>query len=330
VIVQTVANRAMRTMCQLVLLGLMLLGAVFAPRSVVAQSYPSRLVELVVPFSGGSSPDIMARVFAEALGTELKQPVLVINRDGASGTIAFGAVAAAMPDGYTLLFAPQGQLTIQPHIKSKLAYAFDTFQPICQVFDEPFAIAVGPASRIASLNQLIALARAKPKSLTFGTLGVAMVPHLQAEALAHAADVAFVHAPYRSPGQLHEDALTGRLDFIVMPVASMRDSKLRPLAIIGDRRTPLFPDVPTARELGVKVSMPGFGGLYAPEASPPEVIDRLADACAKAYAAPVFQQLMQNIGGTASYLPKTEFAKRLAEDSREKGELIKMLGIEAE
>jgi tripartite-type tricarboxylate transporter receptor subunit TctC len=305
-------------------------GTFLDPGHVCAEPYPSRPVQILVPQSISSSPDTLVHGFADRLGAELRQLVLVIGRDGASGTIAFAALAAAPPDGYTLAFAPQGPLTIQPHVKTGLAYRFDMFAPICQVFEEPFVIVVGPGSSIADFEQLVRRAREKPKSLTFGSVGIATVPHLQIEALARAAGVEFVHVPYRVVGQLLQDTLAGTLDFSVTTIPGMRGSALRGLAILGENRTRLFPDVPTVRELGFPVSLPGFRGLYAPSAAPREVLDRLGEACARVCNSPAFQQTMLDIGITPACLPAADFASRLADDSRAKANLIKSLSITAE
>jgi len=120
--------------------------------SALAQSYPSRPVQLVVPFSGGSGTDIAARGLAEGLVAQLGQGAVVVNREGASGTLALAAVAHTAPDGYTLAFTPQGPLTIQPHLKPNLSYRLDTFQPLCQVYEDSFGILVGPTSPIVDFN----------------------------------------------------------------------------------------------------------------------------------------------------------------------------------
>jgi len=295
--------------------------------SALAQSYPSRPVQLVVPFSGGSGTDIAARGLAEGLVAQLGQGAVVVNREGASGTLALAAVAHAAPDGYTLAFTPQGPLTIQPHLKPNLSYRLDTFQPLCQVYEDSFGILVGPTSPIVDFKDLLDRARAKPKSLTFGTSGVATVPHLQVEGLALAAGVAFVHAPYRVSGQLIADTLGGTLDFAVTPISSISGSNGRVVAVLGPTRSPRHPAVPTVDELGFRVSMPGFGGLYAPKAAPAVVHDRLEAACAKAFASMSFQNTAANTGTSPVYLPRAAFAERLAADSREKGALIKALNI---
>lgn len=312
----------------LTVIALGLSAAAFEPA--LAQSYPTRPVQLVVPFSAGTSIDILARGLAEGLSAELSRPTLVVNREGASGTIAFAAVASSAPDGYTLAFAPQGQLTIQPHLKPDLPYKADAFQPICQVFEDVLAIIVGPNSPIANFNDLLDRARAKPRGLTFGSGGVAIIPHLQVEGLARTSGIEIVHAPYRNIGQMIQDVVGGRLDFGVTSVASISGADARVVAILGQARSSHFPNARTVTELGYPVSMPGFGGLYAPSAAPAAVRDRLEQACTNAFASSAFQQVITTLGVTPSFLSRSEFARRLADDSREKAEIIKALNIVVE
>ena len=147
-----------------------------------AQDYPTRPIQMIVPFTAGNVIDVLARAFAHELSVVLKQPITINNISGASGILAVNATANAKPDGYTLLFAPQGQLTIQPHLKKDLGYTFDTFKPICQVFDNVFAIIVSPKSPIRSFQDLVDRARTRPGVLTWATSGTATVSDLQMSA----------------------------------------------------------------------------------------------------------------------------------------------------
>jgi tripartite-type tricarboxylate transporter receptor subunit TctC len=295
-----------------------------------AQSYPARPIQLIVSFAAGSAPDILARGLADGLSADLGQPFLVINRAGASGTIAFAAVASASPDGYTLAFGPHGALTIQPHLKPNLAYKLDSFQPICQVFEDRFVIIVGANSPITDFNDLVVRARANPKSLTYGSPGLATAPSLMVEGLARSSRFTVIHAPYQNLGQMLTDIMGGNLDFAVATGAGVRGLNIRVLASLSAVRNAQFPAAPSVSELGFPASTPGFGGLFAPRGTPSEVVDRLGQACTKAFAAPAYQQAVTNAAAPAIFLSRADFAQRLADDSREKGELIKALGITIE
>lgn len=299
-----------------------------AVSSAVAESYPSRTITVVVPFSAGQSVDILARAFVQQLSAELGQPVIVNNVPGASGIIAFNSAAEAPADGYTLVFAPQGQLTIQPHLKKNLHYSMETFQPVCQVFDSVFAIIVDLKSPIRTFKDLVERAKAKPGSITWATSGIATVSDLQMTDLIQKLGLKMVHVTYRNYGQMIQDVIAGNVDFAVPSLGSFNRGTVHMVVLLADKRAPLVPDLPTIVELGYPVSQPGFGGLYAPRKAPPEVHAKLAAACPKVFASPAFQQVLKNGGMTPDYLPGDAFAKRLAEDSKDKAALISAMGLD--
>ncbi len=296
----------------------------------LAETYPSRLIRLIVPFSAGTSPDILARGLAEGLTRELGQSIIIVDREGASGSIGFADVANAAPDGYTLAFGPQGPLTVQPRLKVNPPYEIDAFQPVCQIYDDTFALFVGPNSPIADLGALVARARDVAKPLTFGSPGLATIPHLQVESLMVSAGITMKHAPYRAVAQMIQDVVGGNLDLAVGSVASIRSSNARVLATLGDARSSVFPNAPSMGELGYKVSKTSFIGIYAPRATPVAAIDMLEAACAKAWAAPDYQKLLTDSGALPMFLKRADYARRLAEDNGEKSALIKALNIKME
>ncbi len=298
--------------------------------AVQAQTFPDRAIQLIVPFSPGTSPDIVARGLAERLTESLGQPVLTVDREGASGSIGYATVAAAAPDGYTLAFGPQGPLTVLPTARAHSSYTLDSFAPVCQVFEDIFALFVGPNSTIANFNDLVSKAKARPLSLTFGSPGIATVPHLQVESLQLAAGVRMNHAPYRSVAQMIQDVVGGNVDLAVGSVASMRTSNARILAILKSTPSNLFPDAPVIGQFGYTVSQTSLGGLFAPAATPADVRARLEKGCADAFANPAFQRLESDAGISPVYLNASEFGKRLASDRQDKAALIKTLGITLE
>ena len=299
-----------------------------AATSVAAQPYPSRPIQVIVPFSAGQSTDVIARAFVLGLAAELGQPVTVNNIPGASGILAFNAAAHAEPDGYTLVIAPQGQLTIQPHLKKTLAYKFETFKPICQLFENVFPIIVKRDSPIRTFKDLVERARAKPGSMTWATSGIATVSDLQMSDLIQKLGLKLVHVTYRSYGQMIQDVIGGTLDFAVPSLGSFAPDTVHMVVLLADKRLPDYPDLPTITEFGYSISLPGFGGLYAPAAAPHEVQAKLAAVCPKIFASAAFQQVMKNGGQTPAYLPGDAFAKRLAQDSEQKAALIKAIGLD--
>jgi tripartite-type tricarboxylate transporter receptor subunit TctC len=293
-----------------------------------AQTYPTRPIQMIVPFTAGNVIDVLARAFAHELSADLKQPIVINNVSGASGILALNAAASAAPDGYTLLFAPQGQLTIQPHLKKDLGYKFETFKPICQLFDNVFAIIVSPNSPIRTFQDLLDRARAKPGALTWATSGTATVSDLQMSALIDKLGLKMVHVPYRNYGQMIQDTIAGNFDFAVPSVGSFNASTVHMVALLADKRVPLFPDLVTIGELGYPISLPGFSGLYAPAKAPKDVIERLSASCPKVFAEPGLQRLIKQVGGIPAYLPGDKFTERLIEDSKQKAQQIKAMGLD--
>ena len=293
-----------------------------------AQSYPVRPIQVIVPFTAGNVIDVLARAFTHELSIDFKQPVTINNIGGASGILAVNAAANAKSDGYTLLFAPQGQLTIQPHLRKDLGYKFDTFKPICQLFDNVFVIITAPKSPIRTFQNLVDRARAKPGALTWATSGTATVSDLQMSDLIDKLGLKLVHVPYRNYGQMIQDTAGGNFDFAVSSVGSFSADTVHMVALLADKRVPLFPDLVTIGELGYPVSLPGFSGLYAPATAPPEVLDRLSAVCPKIFERPALQQMMKQVGVIPAYLPGDKFAARLAEDSKQKAQQIKAMGLD--
>jgi tripartite-type tricarboxylate transporter receptor subunit TctC len=304
------------------------LAAAFGARA--QEVFPTRVLRFVVPLSAGSSPDILARGFAEAMTNELGQTILVVNKEGASGAIGDAFVAASAADGYTLGYGPQGPITVVPHAKAGSSYDLASFQPLCQLYEDTFALFVGPNSPIKDLPDLIARAKANPKSLSFGSPGIATVPHLQVESLMASAGISMKHAPYRLVGQMTQDTLGGNTDLSVGSVASIRGSNARVLAILGEQRSPVFPDAPIPSEFGHRISKTSFIGLYAPKATPADVVSTLEAACVKAEASPAYRKLEADSGARPAFLPRAAYAARLAEDDKEKSALIKTLGVSIE
>lgn len=305
---------------------LAVLLALTAPAAMAAD-YPTKAVTIIVPFSSGNVVDILARSLGEALGRAIGGPTLVVNREGAAGIVAMTAVATARPDGYILGFAPQGQITIQPHIRSDLPYRASSFTPICQTFENQFAVVVGPDSPAQDFKSFVALARAAPGKLAWGDSGVATVPNLQMHSLLQSAGLQMAYTPYRTYGDLLRDVTSGRLDAAAPSIGSFSADEVRVLAILADRRHPQFPDVPTVAEFGYAVSMPGFGGLYAPAGVPAPVLAALEKGCATAAADGTYQSTAAHTGALARYLDHDGFTRRLQDDSRAKAALIRSLHL---
>jgi tripartite-type tricarboxylate transporter receptor subunit TctC len=294
-----------------------------------AQKYPSRNIEVIIPFAAGGGVDLIGRSVAASLAEQFGQPVVVQNRDGAGGTIGFGALASAAPDGYTLGFGPSTPIANAPYLVKGVRYNPESFDYICQVFENPFSIAVGPNSPYKTAQDL--LAAAKDKSLNFGHAGLGSIPHLSVENFADALKIKVQHLPFRGDAAMLPVLIKGDLDFGAPALSSIRgNNQIRPLVVFSDKRNPNYPDVPTAAELGVKTSVPpGQNGLYAPKGLPAEVKAALEKACAAAVKSEGVLKVVGNTGSSVSYLDGKQFHDQTVADYKFKGELIKRLGLGA-
>jgi tripartite-type tricarboxylate transporter receptor subunit TctC len=317
------------TMAFRAVLGSLVLAASFACGA-HAQTYPTKPVQLFIHFNPGAVVDILGRVFADDLGATLGQQVVVVNREGGSGIIANQVVAQARPDGYTLAFTPQGSIVIQPQIKKDLGYTFESFQPICQVFENHFAILVSHNSPHKTVKDIVEYARANPNKMTFGVFGIASVPHLQMHSFLFAAKVQMTQVPYKSVGTMSAETASGQIDIGITAFGSFNPQQVRVVAVLAPDRNPLAPDIPTTAELGYPVSAPAFGGLVAPKGTPREVLNTLETACAKVHQGAKYQEVLKRTGTPAPYLGAADYEKRLREDIKSKGELVRALDIKGE
>jgi tripartite-type tricarboxylate transporter receptor subunit TctC len=294
-----------------------------------AQKYPSRTIEVIIPFAAGGGVDLIGRSVAASLAEQLGQTAVVQNRDGAGGTLGFGALAAATPDGYTLGFGPSTPIANAPYLVKGVRYNPESFDYICQVFENPFSIAVGPNSPYKTAQDL--LAAAKDKSLNFGHAGLGSIPHLSVENFADATKIKVQHLPFRGDAAMLPVLIKGDLDFGAPALSSIRgNDQIRPLVVFTDKRVAAYPNVPTASELGVKTAVPpGQNGLYAPKGLPAEVKTALDKACATAVRSDGVLKVVGNTGSSVAYMDGKQFHDQTVADYKFKGELIKRLGLGA-
>lgn len=294
----------------------------------LAQSgYPSRPVQVIVGFPAGGSVDVMARQLVAAIAGQLGQPFVVVNRDGMSGTIGFGALAAARPDGYTLGAGPTTPISVAPHLLADVKYRVDSFEYICQSFENVFTMAVPVDSPFRAMAELVAAARASPGKLAYGHSGVGTVPHLSVANFLYRTGIDISAVPYRGEAAMVPDLVAGRVQLGAPSVAVAVGQKVRVLAVFADSRHPAFPEAPTFAELGMPSMPPGLNGLVAPKGTPREVLAVLERACERAVQSESFRAAAQKLSQRVSYLSGAQFAERAREDSRYKGELIRALKI---
>ncbi len=295
-----------------------------------AQKYPSRTIEVIIPFAAGGGVDLIGRAVTASLSDHLGQTAVVQNRDGAGGTLGFGALATAAPDGYTLGFGPSTPIANAPYLVKGVRYNAESFDYICQVFENVFSIAVGPNSPYKTAKELFAAAG--DKGLNFGHAGLGSIPHLSVENLADALKVKVQHLPFRGDGAMLPVLIKGDLDFGAPAISSIRgNDQIRPLVVFSDKRHPAYPDVPTAGELGVKTAVPpGQNGLYAPKGLPADVKAALERGCANAVKSEGVLKVTGNTGQSIAYLDGQQFHDQTVADYKFKGELIKRLGLAAQ
>ncbi|RPJ45564.1 MAG: tripartite tricarboxylate transporter substrate binding protein [Betaproteobacteria bacterium] len=253
-----------------------LAGGVFA-----AESYPSKPIRFVVPFAPGGSTDLLARFLAQHLAAPLGQTLVVDNRAGAGGVVGAEITARAPADGYTIMLGSGGPLTINPNIRSKVPYdTLRDFEPITMATVSPFTLVVHPSSSAKSVKELIALARANPGKLNFGSAGNGSVGHFSTEQFMALTGTKLLHVPYKGAGPAVTDLLGGRLNLMFENLPTIlphvRSGKLRMLAVGTRERSVLAPEFPTIAEEGV----PGYDsatvfGVLAPAKTPPAVIAQL-------------------------------------------------------
>jgi tripartite-type tricarboxylate transporter receptor subunit TctC len=301
----------------------------FAPLVAAQSAYPDHAIQLIIPFPAGGGVDVIARPFAERFSEILKQPVVVIPRDGAAGTIGMGVVASAKPDGYTLAFSPVGPITIQPHVIPTLSYKAESLLPLCQLFASEYVFAVRGDSPYKSLGEFVKAARAQPGKLTYGFGGVATSPHLAIAEFANAAKLDMLGVPFRGDPAAILALKSGEIDSATLNIGLAKAQGFRALATFAEKRQAEYPDTPTMKEAGFPVVSTAYGGLFAPKGTPPDVVRKLEAACDAAGHDERFQKAVRQATQEPVYRTSSEFAKLLAADSETKREVIKRAGIKA-
>ncbi|HEY0223769.1 MAG TPA: tripartite tricarboxylate transporter substrate binding protein [Pseudolabrys sp.] len=312
---------------------LALLIGLALPAVGIAQDYPNRPIHLIIPFPPGGVADVIARPIAEKLTKSLGQPVVVESRAGATGTLGASFVAHADPDGYTLLLGTTNEIAMSPTLFKSMPYDPNTaFAPITPVAVFPNVLVVGKDVPASTLADLIALARAKPDTLTFGSSGIGSTNHLTAEIFQREANVKIQHVPYRGGGPALIDVSGGHVTamFATLPsaVSLIQGGTLRALAVTGSHRSAILPDVPTAKEAGLPgLVVTTWNGVLAPAGTPPQVVERLHKALAAAVADPSLKEIFASVGADTELISPLEFSARIRTDFDRWSAVIKQAGI---
>jgi tripartite-type tricarboxylate transporter receptor subunit TctC len=316
---------------------LWLLPLLFVATICQAQSWPQKPVRIIVPFAPGGASDLMPRVVGEKLSPMWGQPVVIENRPGAAGNLGMEAGAKAPADGYTLLSAPNGNLVVNPHMYSKLAYdVFRDLAPITRIAAVQNVLVVHPDVPAKSVTELVALAKAKPGTLNFSSPGNGSQAHVAVELLKLRLGLDLVHVPYQGVGPAMKDLLGGRINLMVAQVPSalphIKGGKLRALAVASAAPLAALPEVPTVASAA---RLPGFEAvswyaLMAPAGAPTEVINRIQADVAKVLQMPEVRERLEAMGADPSGEPPAELAARIKAESDAWGEVVRRVGIRAD
>ena len=310
-------------------------AAFAAPSHLFAQqTYPSRAIQMIVPFAAGGSTDTLARPLAEEMGKALGGSIVIENRGGGGGSAAIDLVARAVPDGHTVLLGSIGPLTVTQFLtKSWKTDPGAALTAIGMIADAPLVVVTGRKRGITSLKQLIEIARQSPDAITYASASIGSSNHLGAILLEKATGIKTRHVPYRGAAPAIADLVAGHVDYMIAAVPSARglieSGDLVALGVTGDKRAALFPNVPTSLEAGVDgFTITTWYGLCAPIGLPSEISARIATALETAMRDATLQQRIKDEGAVPSTLRGEDFARFMQGERKRWGALIAEAGID--
>lgn len=320
------------------LLAWVMAAASFTPVAAHAQSqaYPTKPIRFIAPFPPGGTSDIIARLAAQKLTDALGKQVLVDNRGGASGTIGYDLAAKAPPDGYTLLLCSMGGLVTNQFLFKRLAFdPQKDFAPISQVATAGQVLVVNPSVPAKSVQELVALAKAKPGHLNVGSGGVGTTQHIVAEVFQAATGTKLTHVPYKGSilavTATVADQITMTFADMAPAVPHVKAGRLRALAVTGEQRSTAIPDVPMMAEAGVKEWFPQtWWAIAAPRGTPPAIIKRLNSEIATAMKSPDVQERFSSLGLVPLHSTPERVSELVKTGSAQMAKVVKAAGIQAE
>ncbi|MBR0681297.1 tripartite tricarboxylate transporter substrate binding protein [Roseomonas eburnea] len=303
------------------------------PTLLRAETFPSRPIRVVVPFSAGGGTDVLTRILARGMTEKLGQQVVVENRTGAGGNLAMENVIRSPADGYSLMMGTNGAIAVNRHLYRNMGFdPLTDFAPVSLAFRIEHLMAVTAGLQARSVAEVVALAKAEPGALTFGSGGSGSMIHLAGELFRYRTGIDIVHVPYRGGGPAMNDLVAGNISmmFDSLPSAEphVRGGRVRALALCGPQRHPLMPDLPTMQEAGV----PGYaaastGALFAPRGTPPEIVARLGAAVRELVENAAFREQLGRSGGDAAASTPAELAQMMAQESEQWGQVVRAANI---
>ncbi len=312
-------------------------GVVALAATSMAQTpaFPDRSIRLVVAFPPGGATDVIARLMAQGLTTELGQNVIVENKGGASGMIGSEMVVKSQPDGYTLLFAPSSHATLKELYPNMPFDPVRDFTPIATVARTPYILVVHPSVQAKTVADLLALAKAKPGSIAYASTGMGTAQHLAGEVLRRTANVDILHVPYRGSGAVRADLLAGRIqamfDNVAVLMPYVQRGEVRGLAVTSPKRSALVPNLPTLRELDLAAAeIEGWFVVLGPVGVPDAVVKRLNAAVNKVLAAPATAEKLAALGAEPLGGPPQDVTTLVTGDRDRWGKVIREGNIKPE
>lgn len=303
------------------------------PSYLLAEDFPTKLVRIIVPQTAGGATDTFARSIGQKLSERWKQPVVIENRAGAGGVIGTEAVAKAAADGYTLLVTYEGSQAINPSLYENLPFdSVRDFVPIATIAVTPFLLIVGPQIKAKTFAEFLALARADPGKLNYGSAGNGSVNHLLGEMLQVEAGIRITHVPYKGAPQAISDVIGGHVDsaFASAPsvIASVQQGLVRALAVSSGERVAISPETPTIREGGVKdFDVNPWWGIFSPAGLSPSIVSKINADVAEILKTPDFQEVLAKQGGTSLTSSPEEFGNLLRKDIAKWAKTVKAAGV---
>ena len=315
----------------LILVWLTAVGAL--PGLASADSYPSRPISVIIPFPPGGVAELTARPLLAVMERILKQPMVVVNKPGASGTVGAQQAAISKPDGYTLLVTVSS-MSVFPEVDILFGrpktYKREDFAPIALLSADPMILIVKKDSPYKSVADIVADAKKRPGEIKYSSSGVYGATHLPTEMFAHAARIKLRHVPYTGGGPALIALLGGHVDILfsvpIIAFVQLRSGDVTPLAVASEKRHPAFPNVPTLKELGYDVEYYMWCGFFAPKATPPDILKILREATRKAAASPEFKAAMDKMNTPIDYRDADEFQKFWDKDAQRSIEAIRRIG----
>lgn len=292
-----------------------------ASMSCAQAAYPERPVQLIVPYAPGGATDVIARTVAPGLADALGQPVVILNKPGAGGSLGSLAASREKPDGYTIVMAVESSHAVNPSVQANPPYdPVKDFTPISNLANVLGVLDINAKSSIKTFAQLVEAIKADPQKFTFGSSGNGGYSHLFGERFKSATGTNMLHVPYKGLGPALTDLLAGQIDVVFDNLPSsagqIQAGALRALAVAAPERVPQFPDVPTYAEVGYpELNTPSWYGLAAPAGTPQDVLDTLNQAVKKALSDPAVIEQLQQQGAVADYTTPEEFTQMIRESN---------------